>query len=156
MANCWIKQENNIVINPKFANKFSIPSNLMHKIASLKNEQGSTLVEFTAVLLILLALTFGMIDFGRYVYAISAVRSAAQEGARAALIPDSDIAVAQAAAESKMVALDIARTTVNIVRGAEIVDSEVTYTFEFITPLLAAAMSQPTVEITGTASMAIY
>ena len=57
----------------------------MPKTTSLKAERGSTLVEFAPVLIVLLALTFGMIDFGRYVYAVSVVRAAAQEGARAGL-----------------------------------------------------------------------
>lgn len=128
----------------------------MLKIAFIQNEQGSTLVEFTAVLLILLTLTFGIIDFSRYVYAISVVRAAAQEGAREAIKPSVDIPTAQAAAESKMVALDLNRATVSINRGTDIVDAEVTYTFEFITPLLAATVSGGTVVISGTASMAIY
>ena len=50
----------------------------MTKQVQIKNERGSTLIEFTVVITILLALTFGMIDFGRYVYAISAVRAAAR------------------------------------------------------------------------------
>lgn len=128
----------------------------MRKVASIKNEHGSTLIEFTAVLLILLTLTFGIIDFSRYVYAISAVRAAAQEGARAALKLSVDIPTAQAVAESKMVALDLTRANVSIVRGEEMVDTEVTYTFEFITPMLAATVSGGTIVISGTASMAIY
>lgn len=128
----------------------------MNKAALLKNEKGSTLIEFTAVLSILLLLTFGMIDFGRYIYTISAVHSAAQEGARSALSPEISLVEAQATAESKMVALDLSLAHIEIVRGAEIVNAEVTYEFEFITPLVIAIVPNSTVVVSGTASMAIY
>lgn len=129
-----------------------------------KAEYGQTLIEFTVVLTILLALTFGMIDFGRYVYTISVVRAAAQEGARAGLESGVDEATAETAAKDKMVALDPARATVDVQKGAELVDATVTYDFEFITPLGGiATLLKPTatgnytaVVITGTASMAIY
>lgn len=130
----------------------------------LKDERGTTLIEFTVVLTILLALTFGMIDFARYVYAISVVRAAAQEGARAGLVLTVDEATAATAAKEKMVALDLDRAVVQVQKGAEIVDATVTYQFEFITPLgSVASLLEPTMDdafstvtITGTASMAIY
>jgi len=130
----------------------------------LKDERGTTLVEFTVVLTILLALTFGMIDFARYVYAISVVRAAAQEGARAGLVLTVDEATAATAAKDKMIALDLDRAVVQVQKGAEIVDATVTYQFEFITPLgSVASLLKPTMDdafstvtITGTASMAIY
>lgn len=121
---------------------------------SIKEEQGTTLIEFAAVLVILLTLTFGMIDFGRYVYAVSVVRSAAQEGARAGLVNINDV---QSAVENKMVALDTARAGVTVTQpDAETVEVEVTYEFEFITPFLAAAVSNNPIDINGSASMVIY
>lgn len=121
---------------------------------SIKAEQGTTLVEFAAVLVILLTLTFGMIDFGRYVYAVSVVRSAAQEGARAGLVNINDV---QSAVEDKMVALDTSRAGVTVTQpDAETVEVEVTYKFEFITPFLAAAVSNNPIDINGSASMVIY
>lgn len=128
----------------------------MQKVISSKNEQGTTLVEFAAVLVVLLTLTFGMIDFARYVYTISAVRSAVQEGARSALSLDNSIEVATAAAKNKMVALDIDLATVNIVRDTEMVDAVVTYSFEFITPLVVAVVPNSTVVVSSTVSMMIY
>lgn len=130
----------------------------------IKDERGSTLIEFTVVLTILLALTFGMIDFGRYVYAISVVRAAAQEGAHAGLPATADEATAEAAAKDKMLALDMTKATVNVQKGSQIVDATVTYEFEFITPLggISRLLSPTTtatynnVVITGTASMAVY
>lgn len=132
--------------------------------AQIKDERGTTLIEFSFVMTILLALTFGMIDFGRYVYAISVVRAAAQEGARAGLEADVDEATAAATAKGKMIALDVSKATVNVQKGTQIVQATVTYEFEFITPLGATLSlfgpAKPgafaTVPMTGTASMTIY
>ena len=126
----------------------------MPKTTSLKAERGSTLVEFAPVLIVLLALTFGMIDFARYVYAISAVRSAAQEGARAGTVNFSD---AKPVAESMLIALDVSKANVVATQpDAETVLVDITYEFEFITPLLAAATATGTIEIDGSASVVIY
>jgi len=130
----------------------------------VKDERGTTLIEFTIVLTLLLAMTFAMIDFGRYVYAISVVRASAQEGARAA-VPDSvDAAAAATIAKSKMVGLAQDRVVVDVQEGSEIVNATVTYQFQFVTPLGGiASLLGPTVDgafstvvITGTASAAIY
>ncbi|MBX3016186.1 MAG: pilus assembly protein [Caldilineaceae bacterium] len=126
----------------------------MNKMQLMKNEQGTTLIEFALVLTLLLTLTFGMIDFSRYIYTISVVRSAAQEGARAGVV---NVATAQSAAESKMVALDVARSNITVQRpNAETVEVEVSYQFEFITPFLATLVSNNAIEVNGSASMTIY
>ena len=128
---------------------------------SIKDERGTTLIEFSVVLLILLTLTFGMIDFGRYVYAVSVVRSAAQEGARTGIKSDNSGAINLAgvptAVKDKMIALDTSLADVTVTQpDAETVEVEVTYQFEFITPFLSAAVSNSPVAINGSASMAIY
>ena len=128
---------------------------------SIKDERGTTLIEFSAVLLILLALTFGMIDFGRYVYAISVVRAAAQEGANTGIQVDdsgaANLAGVPAAVKNKMIALDTSRANVSVSQPDErTVEVEVTYQFQFITPFLAAAVSNNPIDINGSASMAIY
>lgn len=133
---------------------------MVNKI-SIKDEHGTTLIEFSAVLVILLALTFGMIDFGRYVYAVSVVRAAAQEGASAGIKVDNsgsvNLAGVPTAVKDKMIALDTSRADVVVTQpDAETVEVEVTYQFEFITPFLSAAVSNSPVAINGSASMAIY
>jgi Flp pilus assembly protein TadG len=128
----------------------------------IKDERGTNLIEFTIVLTILLTLTFGMIDFGRYVYAISVVRATAQEGARAGISDDVDEATAEAAAKEMMIALNRDQATVDVQKGAEIVNATVTYHFEFITPLGGVASllgptpdgAYSTVTIAATASTA--
>lgn len=126
----------------------------LSKVKLYNDEQGATLIEFAFVLTLLLTLTFGMIDFSRYVYTISVVRSAAQEGARAGVV---NLAAVQSAVESKMIALDISRSDITVTQpGVETVEVEVTYQFEFITPFLAAAVSNNTLAVNGSASMTIY
>ena len=46
------------------------------------NERGSTAVEFALILPILMALVFGMIDFGRLLYTQEVLNNAVREGAR--------------------------------------------------------------------------
>ncbi len=48
----------------------------------LAQEGGQTLIEFALSIMILLTLVFGLIEFGRAVYAASVVQWAAQQGAR--------------------------------------------------------------------------
>jgi len=128
---------------------------------SIKDERGTTLVEFSAVLIVLLTLTFGMIDFGRYVYAVSVVRAAAQEGASVGIKVDDagavNLAAVPTAVKAKMIALDTSRAGVTVTQpDAETVEVDVTYKFEFITPFLSAAVSNEPIDINGSASMAIY
>lgn len=120
------------------------------------NERGSTLIEFTAVLSILLSLTFAMVDFGRYVYANNIIQSAAQEGARAGL-SDGDI---NAAVLSKVLTLDPAKVSVSAHNNNDgslqkTVQVDVTYQFRFITPFISAVASDP-IELNGSASMLAF
>lgn len=128
---------------------------------SIKDEQGTTLVEFAVVLIVLLTLTFGMIDFGRYVYAVSVVRAAAQEGANTGIQTDdsgaANLAAVPAAVKGKMIALDTTRANVSVSQPDErTVEVEVTYQFEFITPFLSATVSNQPIDINGSASMNIW
>lgn len=52
------------------------------KATNYRNERGSTAVEFALILPILLALVFGMIDFGRMLYTKEVLNNAVREGAR--------------------------------------------------------------------------
>ena len=122
--------------------------NLLTK--KLIKETGSATLEFTFILMILLSMTFAMIDFGRYVYANNVIRSAAQEGARAG-IANGDI---NQAVTGKLIALnpDKAIVTVPASAFANTVEVNVTYEFEFITPFISASAGGP-IQIEGSASM---
>ncbi len=124
-----------------------------HIAGKIMNEAGSTIIEFTAVLSILLTLTFGMIDFGRYVYANNVVQSAAQEGARVGVMSTGGV---EAAVLGKLITLDQANATVSSqVTGSapkEMIQVDVTYQFRFITPYLEAFAGGP-VQLQGSAGM---
>lgn len=120
------------------------------------NETGTTMIEFAAVLSILLSLTFAMIDFGRYVYANNIVQSAAQEGARAGVRTGGNI---NDAVLGKILTLDPAKVSITPqVSGSELrrkVQVDVTYEFRFITPFISAVASDP-IELRGSASMLMF
>ncbi len=122
----------------------------------LGNETGSTLIEFTLVLSLLLALTFAMIDFGRYVYANNVIESSAQEGARAGLVSAGNI---ETAVLGKLLTLDQDKATVSFQAcGSEIksmIHVDVTYQFSFITPYIGAAAGGP-IQLQGSAGMLCY
>ena len=124
-------------------------SKLLTKLSN--EEHGTAIIESAFVLVIMLAMTFAMIDFGRYAYTHNMVQSAANEGARAGV---SDFSNAEAAAEGKLVALDVSKSNVaatkSTLSSGEIVQVDVTYQFEFITPILSAVAGGP-IEVAGSA-----
>lgn len=97
-------------------------------------ESGSALVEFAFSLMVLLTLTFGMIDLSRAVYAYNVVQAAAQAGARAGIV---DMGTVGPMALNRLTGLqpDRAQVTATLDNGQ--VQVVVTYQFEFITPFLA-------------------
>lgn len=55
---------------------------------SPSTRRGSATLETALALLVLLPLTFGMIEFSYFFYAKHSIQGAAREGARAAILPD--------------------------------------------------------------------
>ena len=119
----------------------------------LRQQRGSSLVEFALTLSILLLLTFGMIDLCRLVYTASAVQAAAQVGARAGLI---NMAQAPLAVRERLFALDAnrAQVTATVVNNTQ-VHVQVTYSFEFITPYLSQLAPNGRLQLSSQANMAI-
>jgi Flp pilus assembly protein TadG len=116
-----------------------------------RGQAGNVLVEFTLILMMLLTLTFGIVDFSRAVYAASVVQAAAQSGARAGIV---DLSSATAAVLDAMVGLDLAEAQVAVTQpNADSVEVQVTYQFEFVTPFLASAVAGGGIELTGSARM---
>lgn len=54
----------------------------------LKDASGAAMVEFTVVMMLLLVLTFGIVDFGNALFQWNSAEKATQAGARAATISD--------------------------------------------------------------------
>lgn len=117
-----------------------------HMLKKVANEAGSTLIEFAAVLSILLSLTFAMIDFGRYVYANNVIQAAAQEGASAGLRSGGNV---ESAVLDKILTLDPGKVSVSSSHFdsgiREKIQVDVTYQFSFITPFISAVASDPIV-----------
>lgn len=109
-------------------------------LAVAKEETGQTLVEFAFGSIILLGITFGMVDFGSIMYTRNAVQSAAQEGAREGIMVEEDGSLRysdiEEAVKDKLILLDPdkADVTINLVSG-DTVEVEVQYPVEFITPV---------------------
>lgn len=122
-----------------------------HKTLALNSEAGSTLIEFVYVLMILLMLTFGMIDLGRAIYAANVVAAAAQSGARAGII---DLAAVTPAVQNRLTGLDPAKAqiTATLVSN-ERVEVEVLYRFELLTPFLSRVVNDGVINLSGRATM---
>jgi Flp pilus assembly protein TadG len=63
---------------------------MKHNLMQTNRERGQALVEFAAVLVILMILVAGMLDLGRAFFVYMSLRDAAQEGATYASINPSD------------------------------------------------------------------
>ena len=115
-------------------------------------EEGATLVEFALISMILLTVTFGMIDFSRAVYASSVIRAAAQEGARAGIVDGATTADITQAVQDKLIGLPNTGTTiVTAVLNGSIQRVSVSYDFNFVTPFLPATP----LNLASTATMVI-
>ena len=66
--------------------------------------RGAVLVETALVLTILLALTFGVMEYGHYVYTRHTLEGASQRGARTAILTDITVAEVESAVEGVMAA----------------------------------------------------
>ena len=92
---------------------------------SQESERGSNLVEYAVVLTLLLALLFGVIDFGRALYAYHFVSNAAREGTRYAMVRGSTCASPGCPASSS----DIANYLGNVPAGIDPTQLSVTTTW---------------------------
>ncbi|NOX64142.1 MAG: pilus assembly protein [Chloroflexi bacterium] len=115
------------------------------------DERGQNIVEFAITLLILIFLTVGLIEIARFSYSISVVRAAAQAGARAGLVDETNVVPT---VEEQMVGLDTSNTTIVITYPASNrIQVQVTYPFQFVLPLLPPFFGGDTIDITSTASI---
>lgn len=131
----------------------------MLTIQQIRGQQGATVIEVAAVLPLLFWLTFGMVDFGRYLYAASTIQSAAQEGARTGLGKDgiADLVGAEQTAQKYLGAFDGPAVQISVRQPtAATIEVSLTYQFEFITPLPTSLFPDNQVEIHSAATMVIY
>lgn len=123
--------------------------NIATRIQSSESGQGT--LEFACAAIILLAITFGIIDFSRAVYAKSTIQAASQEAARAFIV-DND---ATEAAKARIFGLDANKAIVTVNSGTETVEVTITYQFTFITPLAGSLFGgdSSTLELISVSSM---
>ncbi|MHC1717122.1 MAG: TadE/TadG family type IV pilus assembly protein [Acidaminococcaceae bacterium] len=112
----------------------------------LKNNRGQTLVELALVLPVLVALIFGMTDFGRVINGYLAATEASREGARIAALRE-DNSTVEAAVRNASPSLNQSNLTVitipeTRVRG-ESVTVTVIYNVDIITPLINTMLTNP-------------
>jgi len=83
------------------------------------NERGSTAIEFSLILPIMLALVFGIVDFGRLLFSYEVLTNAAREGARQGIklvtpeLTKSDMTTIVNTAIDNSLLLDSTNATVN-------------------------------------------
>lgn len=98
-------------------------------------ERGQSLVGFALGAILLFTLLFGIIEFGRLIYAYSVVANAAREGARyAAVNPTANEATVEAIAQNFAVGVPIELQLGPITSGSIYAVVTVTHQFEPITP----------------------
>jgi Flp pilus assembly protein TadG len=109
----------------------------------LAQEGGQTLIEFALTLMVMLTLVFGLIEFSRAIYAASVVQWAAQQGARVGVAeyaetptPEALEGLVETAVRSRMTGLNVDAAVINVdLPAPEIVQVDVSYTFEFVVAL---------------------
>lgn len=72
-------------------------------VSRVDSDQGQALVEFALVVVALMLLLVGILEFGRAVASYTEIHNAAREGARYCSVHPDDLAGVQAAAQAKIV-----------------------------------------------------
>ena len=76
--------------------------------------RGQAMVEFALVLPLFLALIFGVLDFGRAIYALNTITNAAREGARYGIISPSDTSGIQTKVQTFAATLAIPSSNITV------------------------------------------
>jgi hypothetical protein len=121
----------------------------------IEKELGQASIEFALTITLTLLLIFALIDFGRAMYTASVLQWAAHAGARLAIIDDSMRAAdVEAKLEERLVGLDLdAFVVVEPLSWSDnVVQVEVSYTFEFVAPIVAQ-ITGDTIDMSASASM---
>ena len=104
--------------------------------------------------MILLLLTFGMIDLGFALFTANVVQSAAQAGARTAIV-DQTAVIPTVHEQLRGLDLTNVQVQINLV-GQDRIDVEVRYQYELITPFLSQLGDNGEITLTGRASIQVY
>lgn len=119
---------------------------------AVRCSRGQTMIEFAFSIPVMLLLIFGLIDFGRAAYTAAVVQWAAQEGARAGIVDPTSVTEA---IEDRLVGLQPERAAIAVTQpDASTVAVQVTYPFEFVTPMIAQLAGNE-IQMSGAASMIV-
>ena len=104
-----------------------------------RSDAGQALVEFALVLPIMLLMLFALVDFGRGFYSWLVVTNAVREGARVGAVQGTEADIKQKVVTTAS-GLDMSRLDAAVVNGAQgargsTVTVDVTYHFQFVTPI---------------------
>ncbi len=124
---------------------------------AVQGERGQGLIEFAFTIPIMLLLIFGLIDFSRAAFTAAVVQWAAQEGARQGITQtDPTVTSVTLAIEDRLVGLDAAQAVITVTPsdGGSMMTVQVTYPFQFVTPMIMAIAGEG-IELSGEASMIV-
>ncbi|MBX3052954.1 MAG: pilus assembly protein [Caldilineaceae bacterium] len=123
----------------------------MHKyLCSSSRESGQSAVEFSLIAATLVLIIFIVVDLGRAMSIYSFIAGAAQAGARAGSV-STDVAVIEAAAQSRMSGFDSSTVAIGVVQSGNYTEVTLTYTFQPIVPLVATALGTNALTLKNTA-----
>lgn len=124
------------------------------------DQHGQAMMEFAFAFIILISITLGIVDFGRAMYAKSAIDAASQEGVRRAIVTMQnsgvDVASTEAAVRDRMFGLDTSSASIDVTQsGPKMVDVTVTYDFRFVTPFIGSVLggNNGMIQLVSVASM---
>jgi len=119
-------------------------SRLDHRRFSTSSQpRGNATMELVVVLPFLLAVLFGIIEFGSVMYTRHNMIQAAREAARTLAIQDGSVAQATAVANDRLSMMPGVNFTVNITAPASEDDADQDVTVEITAPLSEAALADP-------------
>ena len=100
-------------------------------------QAGQSLIEFAIIVVVLMLIVVGIIDFSRAVYARNVIANAAREAARYGATQPQDTAGIYQKARAVMAGLDGDQLVVAVTYpGVEQIQVDVTYTFHPVSPLI--------------------
>lgn len=99
--------------------------------------------------LLLFVLIFGLLDFGRVVFAYSVIASAAREGARYGAVQPQDEPGIIAAVQSRTTSMEIAEEDIEVSVLSHEVIVTVTHDFQPVTPIISSVVGVVTMGSTA-------
>lgn len=118
------------------------------------NSRGQEIVEYALILPLFLLLTFGIIDFGRTVFAYNSISHAAREGARAGVVPSATYEDIVSATTERVGGLTLISDDVTVLTSTSRITVQVVYDHSLITgPVIEAVGRGSTLQLTSVATM---